>query len=67
MNTDVTRGAREFVVTGTRGLVSWRFLAELPFDAAHKLLATVHRMEGANGSEVLRCFVRGAPDQLSLY
>ncbi|GIE91219.1 cation-translocating P-type ATPase [Actinoplanes regularis] len=36
-------------------------LAELPFDAAYKLMATFHRMPDTG---VIRCFVKGAPDQL---
>jgi Ca2+-transporting ATPase len=39
-------------------------VAELPFDAAYKLMATFHRMTGDDGREVVRCFVKGAPDQL---
>jgi P-type Ca2+ transporter type 2C len=39
-------------------------VADLPFDAAYKLMATFHRMEGENGNDVIRCFVKGAPDQL---
>jgi len=39
-------------------------VAELPFDAAYKLMATFHRMAGDDGHEVIRCFVKGAPDQL---
>ncbi len=39
-------------------------VAELPFDAAYKLMATFHRMTDASGHEVIRCFVKGAPDQL---
>jgi P-type Ca2+ transporter type 2C len=39
-------------------------VAELPFDAAYKLMATFHRMTGEHGAEVIRCFVKGAPDQL---
>src|SRR5947208_1900120 len=39
-------------------------VAELPFDAAYKLMATFHRMQGEDGHEVIRCFVKGAPDQL---
>ncbi|GAA3220533.1 cation-transporting P-type ATPase [Actinocorallia longicatena] len=39
-------------------------VAELPFDAAYKLMATFHRMTGDSGGEVVRCFVKGAPDQL---
>jgi Ca2+-transporting ATPase len=39
-------------------------LAELPFDAAYKLMATFHTMTDHSGTEVVRCFVKGAPDQL---
>ncbi len=39
-------------------------VAEVPFDAAYKLMATFHRMQGNDGREVIRCFVKGAPDQL---
>jgi Ca2+-transporting ATPase len=39
-------------------------IAELPFDAAYKLMATFHRMKDTSGREVIRCFVKGAPDQL---
>src|SRR6516225_4767814 len=38
--------------------------AELPFDAAYKLMATFHKMTDASGKAVIRCFVKGAPDQL---
>jgi Ca2+-transporting ATPase len=39
-------------------------LAELPFDAAYKLMATFHRMNDDAGRGVIRCYVKGAPDQL---
>jgi Ca2+-transporting ATPase len=39
-------------------------VAELPFDAAYKLMATFHRMRDENGREVVRALVKGAPDQL---
>jgi Ca2+-transporting ATPase len=39
-------------------------VAELPFDAAYKLMATFHRMQDESGQDVVRCFVKGAPDQL---
>jgi P-type Ca2+ transporter type 2C len=39
-------------------------VAELPFDTAYKLMATFHRMTDESGAEVIRCFVKGAPDQL---
>ncbi|MFC3986896.1 cation-translocating P-type ATPase [Actinoplanes siamensis] len=34
-------------------------VAELPFDASYKMMATFHRMSGR-----VRCYVKGAPDQL---
>src|SRR4051812_786895 len=39
-------------------------VATLPFDAAYKMMATFHRMKDANGRDVIRAFVKGAPDQL---
>jgi Ca2+-transporting ATPase len=39
-------------------------VAELPFDTAYKLMATFHRMQDEAGRDVVRCFVKGAPDQL---
>ena len=39
-------------------------VAELPFDAAYKLMATFHRMPDESGRDVVRCLVKGAPDQL---
>jgi P-type Ca2+ transporter type 2C len=39
-------------------------VATLPFDAAYKLMATFHRMTDASGREVIRGYVKGAPDQL---
>jgi Ca2+-transporting ATPase len=39
-------------------------IAELPFDAAYKLMATFHKMTGPTGAEVIRCYVKGSPDQL---
>jgi Ca2+-transporting ATPase len=39
-------------------------LAYLPFDAAYKLMATFHQMRDESGREVVRCYVKGAPDQL---
>ena len=39
-------------------------LAEVPFDAAYKLMATFHRVQNEQGQEVIRCFLKGAPDQL---
>jgi Ca2+-transporting ATPase len=39
-------------------------VTELPFDTAYKLMATFHRMSDDSGADVVRCFVKGAPDQL---
>ena len=39
-------------------------VAELPFDTAYKLMATFHRMTDESGTDVIRCFIKGAPDQL---
>ena len=39
-------------------------LAEVPFDAAYKLMATFHKMTDDAGKEVVRAYVKGAPDQL---
>jgi Ca2+-transporting ATPase len=39
-------------------------VAELPFDTEYKLMATFHRMKDESGRDVVRAFVKGAPDQL---
>jgi Ca2+-transporting ATPase len=39
-------------------------VATLPFDAAYKMMATFHRMTDDRGKDVVRCFIKGAPDQL---
>ncbi|HEU0244734.1 MAG TPA: HAD-IC family P-type ATPase [Candidatus Limnocylindrales bacterium] len=39
-------------------------IAEVPFDAAYKLMATFHEMDDESGKPVIRCYVKGAPDQL---
>jgi Ca2+-transporting ATPase len=66
---DPTEGA--LVVLAAKGgfdpvLTRERFprIAEVPFDAAYKFMATFHRMTGDAGNEVIRCYVKGAPDQL---
>ncbi|MGH9259116.1 MAG: cation-translocating P-type ATPase, partial [Acidimicrobiales bacterium] len=38
-------------------------LAEVPFDSEYKFMATFHEMED-RGRQVVRCFVKGAPDVL---
>jgi Ca2+-transporting ATPase len=66
---DPTEGAL-VVLAGKGGLdaaatrEAYPRVAELPFDAAYKLMATFHRMNDENGRDVVRCFVKGAPDQL---
>jgi Ca2+-transporting ATPase len=39
-------------------------VAELPFDSEYKLMATFHEMSDESGRDVVRCFVKGAPDVL---
>jgi Ca2+-transporting ATPase len=66
---DPTEGA--LVVLAAKGGVdpeatrkAYPRVAALPFDAAYKLMATFHRMPAGAGGEVVRCYVKGAPDQL---
>ena len=66
---DPTEGA--LVVLASKGGVDpvtvregYPRLAVLPFDSAYKLMATFHRMNDEDGREVVRCMVKGAPDQL---
>jgi Ca2+-transporting ATPase len=40
-------------------------LLEIPFDSDYKFMATFHRWTDASGAEVVRCFIKGAPDVLS--
>jgi P-type Ca2+ transporter type 2C len=39
-------------------------VATLPFDAAYKMMATFHKMTDASGKDVIRAYIKGAPDQL---
>jgi len=39
-------------------------IAEVPFDAAYKFMATFHAMKDDKGKDVIRAYVKGAPDQL---
>ncbi|MCC7163702.1 MAG: cation-transporting P-type ATPase [Anaerolineae bacterium] len=39
-------------------------VAEVPFDSDYKFMATFHNMKNASGEDVVRCFVKGAPDVL---
>src|SRR3954470_14228151 len=66
---DPTEGA--LVVLGEKGGLDigatrerYPRVAELPFDTAYKLMATFHHMTDEAGQNVVRCFVKGAPDQL---
>ncbi len=66
---DPTEGA--LVVLASKGgvdpvLTRERYprLAEVPFDAAYKLMATFHAMQDDTGKDVVRMYVKGAPDQL---
>jgi Ca2+-transporting ATPase len=66
---DPTEGA--MVVLADKGGVSaaetrqaYPRIATVPFDAAYKLMASFHRMQDEKGREVVRCFIKGAPDQL---
>ena len=38
---------------------------EIPFDSAYKFMATFHGWTDDTGREVIRCFVKGAPDVLA--
>jgi Ca2+-transporting ATPase len=66
---DPTEGA--LVVLGEKGGLdsastreTYPRIAELPFDSAYKLMATFHRLKDESGRDVVRCFVKGAPDQV---
>lgn len=37
-------------------------VATLPFDSEYMLMATYHEMKDESGNNVVRCFVKGAPD-----
>jgi Ca2+-transporting ATPase len=39
-------------------------IAEVPFDAAYKFMATFHEVTDEAGRDVIRAYVKGAPDQL---
>ncbi len=39
-------------------------VASVPFDSDYKFMATFHRMPGADGSPLIRAYVKGAPDVL---
>ena len=39
-------------------------VAEVPFDSDYKFMATFHRWTDRDGQNVVRCFIKGAPDVL---
>jgi len=39
-------------------------IAEVPFDSAHKFMATFHQIVTDEGTDIVRVFVKGAPDVL---
>ena len=47
-------------IEGTRA--SHRRIAEVPFDSTLKFMVTFHRIATTSGTEVVRMFVKGAPD-----
>jgi Ca2+-transporting ATPase len=66
---DPTEGA--LIVLGAKGGLdieetrrTYPRIAEVPFDSDYKFMATFHRITGANGQPVIRCYVKGAPDVL---
>ena len=66
---DPTEGA--LIVLAEKGGISvegarqmYPRVAEVPFDSDYKFMATFHCMKNAQGKEVVRAFVKGAPDVL---
>ena len=66
---DPTEGA--LIVLGAKGgldvqetRAAYPRIAEVPFDSEYKFMATFHEMTGSDGSPVIRCYVKGAPDVL---
>ena len=39
-------------------------LAEVPFDSSHKFMATFHQIASDEGNDIVRVYVKGAPDVL---
>ena len=66
---DPTEGA--LIVLGAKGELdiettrqTYPRVAEVPFDSEYKFMATFHEMKGADGTPVVRSYVKGAPDVL---
>jgi Ca2+-transporting ATPase len=66
---DPTEGA--LIVLAEKGGISvdearqmYPRVAEVPFDSDYKFMATFHKMKDEQGKDVVRCFVKGAPDVL---
>jgi P-type Ca2+ transporter type 2C len=66
---DPTEGA--LIVLGAKGgldidetRATYPRIAEVPFDSDYKFMATFHEMTGADGTPVVRCYAKGAPDVL---
>ena len=66
---DPTEGA--LIVLAEKGGISvdgaremYPRVAEVPFDSDYKFMATFHMMTDEQGKQVVRCFVKGAPDVL---
>jgi P-type Ca2+ transporter type 2C len=66
---DPTEGA--LIVLAEKGGVSiegsranYPRVAEVPFDSDYKFMATFHNMKNEQGQQVVRAFVKGAPDVL---
>jgi P-type Ca2+ transporter type 2C len=66
---DPTEGA--LIVLAEKGGVSvedarqmYPRVAELPFDSDYKFMATFHNVTNAAGKQVIRAFIKGAPDVL---
>ncbi|MCA5894955.1 cation-translocating P-type ATPase [Isoptericola sp. NEAU-Y5] len=49
-------------IEGTRAALPR--VAEVPFDSAHKFMATFHEVTAEDGRRLVRCYVKGAPDVL---
>jgi len=66
---DPTEGA--LIVLAEKGEISvkqtrkqYPRIAEIPFDSEYKFMATFHKMKDTFGQEMIRCYIKGAPDVL---